>query len=717
MRTLKLSTLHKTCLFLFIISVGVYANTLWNGYVYDDVTVITQNSFVKKGFGGMAEILATPRLYGFEGKKDPTYRPLCLLLFAAEYAVFGSNPAEGHLINILLFAACVILLFRFLDKLFNGQKTTVCLAAACLFALHPVHTEVVANIKSRDELLCFAFAFLSLIRFIDYAETGKRQNLIIGAVALFASFLAKETVISFVLVIPLIFFFYKNEDRKRSIYVSIVSCCIALLYLGVRWKVLSGYSLDHLEFIDNPLVDAPTAASKLATCLYITGDYIRLLFIPFPLICDYDISTIPYCGFGNALVWLSLAGVTFLVIAGLYRLIKFPKDPWAFSILFFLFTIVLFTNLLMLIGAEMAERFLFFASAGFCLFMALAVEQLLARWPVASTPLRNKVILFAVLPVGLIYALVTIVRNTDWKNNATLFSADLAKAPYDRRLNESLAKELMANVYPYETNPAAKKAILEKSVACFKKITERYPDDLFSYLYISKTYFVDSCYDSAAHYCLKALAINPGHPRANLMLGEIYLKAAHPLQAIHYYKLAFDGPIPSASICNAIGICYMQLHAYDSATRWLHKTLDAQPGFPDARFNLGMSYLAETRYDSAQFYLEQEIALQPGNLNAANNLAGIYYNAGAYAQSIRLFRKIVDADPRNVLAWSNLGHCYFKLGQYDSAIATLNRSLLIDHSYIPDVVMLGKAYRATGQTEMARKFEDAIDRLHKENKK
>jgi len=192
---------------LFIGSFLLYANTLHNGFAIDDLEVITGNTFVKKGIAGIPEILSTPHLRGFMIAPNETYRPLSLVFFAVENDFFGINPAVGHFFNILFFGFCVVLLFTFLDKLFDRRKTMVAFIAAALFAVHPIHTEVVDNIKSFDELLCFFFAFLSLNVFIAYAQTGRWQQLVAGIGCMFLSFISKETVISFIVIVPVVLFF------------------------------------------------------------------------------------------------------------------------------------------------------------------------------------------------------------------------------------------------------------------------------------------------------------------------------------------------------------------------------------------------------------------------------------------------------------------------------------------------------------------------------
>jgi len=136
----------------------------------------TKNKLVKAGVSAVPEILLTPYHNGdinkISGHSDnDLYRPLSLVMFAIEYQLFKYNPFPGHLINVFVFIACVLLFFLFLYHLFRKKRPVLAFISALLFAIHPIHTEIVANIKSRDELLCFLFGFLSLNAFVKYTLT------------------------------------------------------------------------------------------------------------------------------------------------------------------------------------------------------------------------------------------------------------------------------------------------------------------------------------------------------------------------------------------------------------------------------------------------------------------------------------------------------------------------------------------------------------------
>ena len=186
----------KICIGLAILAFLLFGNTIYNGYVLDDVMVIKDNIIVPQGMKMIPDILSTLRLEGYANMSNE-YRPISLVMFATECDLSRwLTPDKGpfnasihHFFNVVVFAGCIIALFMFLNKLFNKERRAVALIATLLFAMHPIHTEVVANIKSRDELCCFFFAFLALNFYANYMKNAKISHLFWGTVTLFISYL------------------------------------------------------------------------------------------------------------------------------------------------------------------------------------------------------------------------------------------------------------------------------------------------------------------------------------------------------------------------------------------------------------------------------------------------------------------------------------------------------------------------------------------------
>ena len=248
----------------------LYAASASFGYILDDELVIWKNDYVQKGFGGIRDIFTSDSFMGYfkqqrfllEGGR---YRPLSLATFAMEVGIFGNsaeNPAlphYSHIINILLYGLSAVVLYRVLLGLFPLKTDSkwplfsLAFVAALIFTAHPLHTEVVANIKGRDEILALLFSLLALYAAMKYTDTLKGIWLAGSALSLLLGMLSKENAITFVVIIPLtIWFFGVNKDNKESpasqkinwTPVFWVMLGMAVLFNFFRFRAM-GYFLNH----------------------------------------------------------------------------------------------------------------------------------------------------------------------------------------------------------------------------------------------------------------------------------------------------------------------------------------------------------------------------------------------------------------------------------------------------------------------------------------
>jgi hypothetical protein len=582
----------RPMLLLAAIAIAVYGNTLSHGYVLDDYVTVEHNELVAKGFSALSEIFSTPYQYGFSLlAKNQLYRPLSIALFATEREFFGESPFAGHLINVLLFAACVVLLFRFLDRLFTERRAAAFLATL-LFALHPIHTEVVANIKSCDELLCFLFAFLSLNLLLTYARNGKVYGLLCGILCLFLALLSKETAITLAAVIPLIFFFYSNEHRKRSVFVTMASLVTTAIYLAVRAAVFRAYDIEsgQVSMLDNILVSAPSAASRIATAVLILGHYLRLLFVPYPLYYDYSYNAIPFAGPGDAGVIISGVLYAALLCIGIFRLMKHRKDPLAFGILFFLITISVFSNLFVTIGANMAERFLFFPSVGFCVAVGFVADHWQAN--------KTRWLLLAL--VLLVFTWITISRNADWKDNLTLYRADSEKSSGSWRIYYNLGVVLTHDIIGKRPDAAQMQQVAE-GIRNFQRSVAIYPGYDVAQEHLGTAFLAIGKMDSAIVHFREALRINPRNGEALKRLTGMYFYNKQFRQALEMYRYALTID-PNARVQGYIGVCYLNLAKYDSAIAVFNNVLAAEPRNMSVIKGLADAYAQLGKADSAVKY-------------------------------------------------------------------------------------------------------------------
>ena len=187
-------------LIIFLVAFAIYANSIPHGYILDDSGVLKDNWVVKRGIDGIPLILKTPYRYGISLLTDDLYRPLSMVMFAIEWQLSPNTPAISHFVNVLFYALSCSLLLIVLRKLFRNYHPLLALFACLLWMAHPVHTEVVANIKSRDEIMSVFFLLLTILGFLEFLNKGKPIYLIGAAFAYLLGFFSKEGIVTFLVI-------------------------------------------------------------------------------------------------------------------------------------------------------------------------------------------------------------------------------------------------------------------------------------------------------------------------------------------------------------------------------------------------------------------------------------------------------------------------------------------------------------------------------------
>jgi len=285
---------------LVVLPLILYIASVSFGFVLDDKIVIQENRFVHEGLGGISEIFSTQTLAGFVGEQPnlvagSRYRPLSLASFALEYELYGLEPAISHLINVLLYLATGLMLFRFFSVLLPGNLEgpwyfRLPFVAALLFAVHPLHSEVVANIKGRDEILALLFSLAALWMALRSVQSGRCGFYVLSGAAFFVALLAKENAITFLVVVPLTLLVFAQAKVRTLVVVMIPLAISTLLYLVLRYRAVgyfvSGGGEEFAHLMNNPFLEA-SIGQKYGTIFYTWGLYLKLLFFPHPLTHDY----------------------------------------------------------------------------------------------------------------------------------------------------------------------------------------------------------------------------------------------------------------------------------------------------------------------------------------------------------------------------------------------------------------------------------------------
>jgi len=579
----------------------LYANTLQNDFALDDVSAIKKNWVVKQGVSSFPVILKTPYRYGYRASDDELYRPLPLMVFATLWQLFPSNPFPFHLLNVLLYALTGIVLFNLLKKLFHGYHPLLAFAATILFIAHPLHTEVVANIKSLDEILSFLFVLLCVHQLLLFLETRKNKNMLMAWMLLFLAFLCKEGTIVMLAAIPLILAMFAGATKADLVKITGLLSIAAIIFILMRANALGGMAVGKkFQVQENVLVMAPDIGVRFATIFFVMFQYLVLIVLPNPLSSDYSFPEWNLTSWSSPLPWVSL----FVYGALLFIAIKyFTKNKIvSFAIFLFLITISLYSNILMTIGSLFGERFLYIPLLGFTIVVGWLILKLF-RMPVSGEnkmdseffTAKNRKVFIALSVLIVPYSYLTISRNAEWKDTVTLFSNDVMNRPNSALLNYNYANELKAEKAEKETDVVKRNAIYDNAIYHYQRALELYPGYEEVYEQLGLAFYYRGIDSAAFANVEKGLELNPNRSTAYNSLGTLYFEKRKD---------------------------------YNKALELYKEAVRLNPNYVDGWRNVGAAYGTLGQFDKAVDAFQQVLRLDPVNVTVLNFLAQTYRSMG-----------------------------------------------------------------------------------------
>lgn len=590
----------------------LYLNTVNHEYVLDDFSLISENTITTRGIKGIPTIFQNHYRVGYYLIDDGIYRPLSVAMFALEWELSPNNPHLSHWLNVLFYVFTGWLLFITLSKLLKNYNLVIPFLISILFISHPVHTEVVANIKSRDELIGFFLTIASLYYMLKYFEKEKIYYLIVVSFLFFGALLAKETAITMVVLLPVSSYIFVKQSFRKNILPFIFLSIPVILFLFIRNIVLSENDSTYMITpLENVLLATNNIGNRIATEINIMGDYILLLIYPKNLLYDRSYGQITIVNFSDIKVILTLI---LLIFSGAFCVIKIlKKDLIAFGIFIFLVTMTLFSNFIFTIGVAMADRFLYFSSLGFAfvivmLFIKITKTKLeFEKYISVSNCFRSnfKLLVFTV-PIILFYSFRTIERNKDWKDNLTLFSRDVIKMPNNSRAHSFYANELIRTVAFNETDSILKKNYYLEGIKEFQRSIAIYPKqspEVFEA--IGTAYLKVNKFDSAEYYYKKGIKLDQTLINN---LGDLYFAKCDYNKAIYVYlKQVKISPNNSMTWLN-LGLSYGTLKKYDLALENFLKADQLKPNDPKINFLIATVYQFKNDESNYLKYYNKSVA-------------------------------------------------------------------------------------------------------------
>lgn len=533
----------KNQIFLIIIlTVFVFSNIFKNGFVIDDTAFVlgweTKNSLLNIGqfFQGDVPI-------GHEG----VYRPVRSIFYALYYQLFGTNPFIYHLHALAVHLSSTILIYLITRLIVLDSKNLksdrissfIPFSVALLFGMHPIHTETITYISSAMESMGLTF-YLGAFYLYLRSRNSKKNYLRIGSVLLaLAAFFTTE----FTLTLPLVLILFdacygnlntKNWTKKITVYLPYFTG--VFVYLGIRFLLL----------------DIKTRGPFLADSIYLTVlamtkvivKYLSLVVFPLNQANNHTISgnieAFIYRGYNpdpilaqnlfDPEIIFSAAVIIGLGIAA----VRFYKSIplLSFGIGWFFITLLPVSEIVPQ-GSILNEKFLYLPSFGIILIVVLGLVKATEIAAKRSKTLdQQKILLVSVGIISILMGTLTYLRNSDWKDELTLWSKDV-------------------NVYP-ETNA-------------------------YAYFQLGNVYLGRNEFNPAVLNYQKAYEINPHFTVALASIGRVYEVAGErDLAVVQYEKVLAADPVFWEGYRNLANI-YQQQGEFNKAREVLERMKTIYP--------------------------------------------------------------------------------------------------------------------------------------------
>ncbi|MGC9374794.1 MAG: tetratricopeptide repeat protein [Bacteroidales bacterium] len=746
--------------FIFLLSLILYGNTLFHDYTLDDALVITENEYTLSGFKGIDDLFSEEFFNGFFDQKNKKlvaggrYRPLSMVTFAVEWQLIMGTPFDGinhlllerkmnkqanpnfilpsqkllknltgtihiendqlrkqqqeamlenaealnlqeknrilrnlermhnrrpivlfvsHFINVLLYALTGVLLLYILTLIFHRYKSekwflSMPLVATLLFVIHPIHSEVVANIKGRDEILSLLGALLAVLFSWKYIQKYKVRYLIFSFIAFLVGLFSKEVAVTFLVIIPLSIYFFKMIKVKPKTYFIILVPLVlgTIIYFYVRHAVIGEMKFEPSNELMNNSFLGMSFNEKYATIFYTLLLYIKLLFFPHPLTYDYYPYHIPVMSWSD--IWPIVSLMLHLVLV-IYALLGIKKKKLiSFGILFYIIVLSPMSNILFPIGVFMNERFIYAASIGFVLIFAYLITQKLPIW------IKKKSVIVGLLVVIFsLYTIKTISRNRAWKNDFILFTTDVKTSVNSAKSNTSAGGKLIEEAVKPEN----------------KTMREEYLNQAIGYLH-------------------KAIEIHPEYNDALLLMGNAQWELHQNIDSVftYYQEILKRNPTYTRVYTNIFDTKIHQVfddsERIDKNLKLLHQLEKYHPEHEDVNYYLGHIYgRYKNDLQKSLQYLKKTVNINPNKIEVYKDLGVAYGISGNYTESIKALAKAVQLDKKDPVLRINLAMSYLKLEEYKKAKQVMDEAYKLDFKPkdASALVNLGYLYQNFGEQE------------------
>lgn len=586
-------------------AIGLYSNTLKNGFVYDDEFIIINNTFIKS-FDNLP--LLFDKIAYFSRAGEMSYRPVVTFTYFIDYAFYGLKPWGYHLTNVLLHAINGALLYFFLSLLltpYSSQLTSLPFLISLLFISHPVLTEAVNCISYREDLLAFMFYIATLSFYLilkrpapDPRPLATSFLFVLSCLTYFFALLSKEMAVTLPLIVICYEWLYSMGNKKlpsRLFNRYIIGyIAITFFYLYLRF---------YLFYNPEEQIKVWSLVVRFLTLPYIIVSYIKLSLFPVQLSADYVANAVdsPYSivFIFPLIVLIFIFTIIFCYLPlneGSHKrfpsLVKWEESGESgfsrqrstlFGTVFFLLTLIPVYNIVP-IANPFAERYIYLPVVGF-IMSTVCVTYIITD---KLKPYINRYVPIIFLVTSIVFSFSVVNRNTIWRGNYSLWSDTVAKMPDSSRAYNGLG-------FAYYKQGRNDEAIREYLTA----IKFRF-DNAEAHNNLGIVYSNIGRYDEAIFELKTAIMLKPDYINAYYNLGNIYGKHGLFEQAIKELLTVLRLNPNDADAHYSLGLAYYKLRRYDEAVSEFSAALKLKPDYKEAYYNLEASINRKKDYKDAE---------------------------------------------------------------------------------------------------------------------
>jgi len=626
------SRLGRAFLILAVVG-GVYANSVNNGWHYDDKHAITENPGIRD-LGRAGEFFVDPSLFSRDAQ-FAMYRPLLLLTFAVNYAWGELDVASYHVVNILIHGLASLLVWQVLVAL--RVRPRAALVGALIFAAHPVGTEPVNYISSRSESLASLFVLAGVLLYQRTGSSSRPAVMRVGSILCFALGLLSKSIAIVLPALLILLDMAEGRNLRRAMRGYVPYAAVAC-----------GYVLMVGTFLHRAVVGerVRSMTEQMGTQSKAGVYYLKLLAMPMNLNVHHQFFASAWSP-AVLLSGLVLASIVYLGWKGRHgHRAAFVGGGWMLICL-----------------APTAIVPLFVLVNDHRLYLPLVGAIILLTWGLDTRRWHPRVSVVGLLVLGVL----SIQRNEVWLDEYTLWTDALHKSPHP----------LVPVAYVHLGNYAKEHGELDEAVTRFRQALEIAPDHVAARNNMATVYQMQGKYAEAIRVYDTLIAEHPSMTEAHYNLGKTFQEMGEYARAIQSYRRVPTDSYHYYVVLNNMGTAYEGRGRPDSAAVCYRQALALRPEAADPTDNLARlsGQLAERapgmieagQIEPLEQLCRQLLAVRRGDRYAAYYLGVSLFLQARYPESIEVHVALIQQHPTFAEAYLQLANAYETIGQVEVA--------------------------------------------------